>query len=80
MKTMKYLNQRNITFVLFSVLAFLMAFFSIEELYTSASNREYCSHIVLIPFVSLYFFTRKKRLCLLPRQTCMPIGDGFIIR
>ncbi len=59
---MKYLNQKNSVFALFFVVAFLMAFFSIEELYTSSSNREYYSHIVLIPFVSLYFFYQKKEV------------------
>ena len=51
-----YLNRRNILFALFCALAFVMAYFSIKALYYAPrSQREYYSHIVLIPIVSFYF-------------------------
>jgi exosortase len=54
MNIKQYLNRRNVLFVLFCALAFIMAYLSIKTLYYSSSNREYYSHIVLIPLVSMY--------------------------
>ncbi|PKN96745.1 MAG: hypothetical protein CVU43_19090, partial [Chloroflexi bacterium HGW-Chloroflexi-5] len=61
MQIKEYLNRRNILFFLFFVVAFLMAYAPIKAIYTSSANREYYSHIVLIPLVSIYlvFLNRK---------------------
>ena len=56
------MNRRNLIFFLFFVLAFLMAFAPIKALYDSASQREYYSHIVLIPLVSIYLVFQKRKL------------------
>ena len=56
------MNQRNLFFLLFFVLAFLMAYAPIKALYDSASQREYYSHIVLIPLVSIYLVFQKRKL------------------
>ena len=60
MKIKEYLNRRNVLFLLFCVLAFLMAYPSIKALYSS-SHREYYSHIVLIPLVSIYLIYQNRR-------------------
>jgi exosortase len=57
----EYVNQRNAFFLLFFVLAFLMAYAPIKALYTSSTNSEYYSHIVLIPLVSIYLFYQERR-------------------
>jgi exosortase len=61
MQIKEYLNRRNILFFLFIAVAFLMAYAPIKAIYTSSANREYYSHIVLIPIVSIYliFLSRK---------------------
>jgi len=56
------MNRRNLIFLLFFVLAFLMAYAPIKALYDSASQREYYSHIVLIPLVSIYLVFQKRKL------------------
>jgi exosortase len=61
MKIKQYLNRRNALFVLFCALAFVMAYLSIKTLYYASSNREYYSHIVLIPLVSLYLLYQERR-------------------
>ena len=61
MKIKEYLNRRNVLFLLFCVLAFLMAYPSIKALYYSSSHREYYSHIVLIPLVSIYLIYQNRR-------------------
>lgn len=54
--------RRNLFFFLFVIPAFLMAYAPIKALYDSASHREYYSHIVLIPLVSIYLFYQKRKL------------------
>jgi exosortase len=56
------MNQRHLFFILFFVLAFLMAYAPIKALYDSASQREYYSHIILIPLVSIYLVFQKRKL------------------
>jgi exosortase len=56
------MNRRHLIFLLFVVLAFLMAYAPIKALYDSASQREYYSHIVLIPLVSIYLIFQKRKL------------------
>jgi exosortase/archaeosortase family protein len=56
------MSRRNLFFILFFVLAFLMAYAPIKALYDSASQREYYSHIVLIPLVSIYLIFQKRKL------------------
>jgi len=56
------MNQRHLFFILFFVLAILMAYAPIKALYDSASQSEYYSHIVLIPLVSIYLVFQKRKL------------------
>jgi len=60
--SVNYMNKRNLFFFLFFVLAFLMAYAPIKALYDSTSQREYYSHIVLIPLVSIYLVFQKRKL------------------
>jgi len=52
-KIKEHLNTRNIVFLLFAVLALIMAYTPIKALYSS-NKSEYYSHIALIPLVSIY--------------------------
>lgn len=56
------MSRRNLIFVLLFVLAFLMAYAPIKALYDSSSHREYYSHIILIPLVSIYLVFQKRKL------------------
>jgi exosortase len=56
------MNRRNLIFFLLFSLAFLMAYGPIKALYDSSSHREYYSHIVLIPLVSIYLIFQKRQL------------------
>jgi exosortase len=59
----KFLNPRCVFFACLVGLAFVMAYGPVKWLYDSTSNREYYSHIVLIPLVSLYLiFQSRKRI------------------
>lgn len=61
MKIQDHLNQRNVLFSVFSVLAFIMAYAPLKALYFSPATREYYSHIVLIPLVSMYLLYQERR-------------------
>jgi exosortase len=66
-------------FVCCVALAFLVVFFPLRELYSSASNREYYSHIMLIPFVSLYFlYPERHRLFTVPGKNGLPVTGRAI--
>jgi exosortase len=56
------MKQKHLIFFLFLVLAMLMAYGPIKALYDSTSQREYYSHIVLIPLVSIYLVLQKRKL------------------
>lgn len=56
------MKRKHLIFFLFVVLAMLMAYGPIKALYDSASQREYYSHIVLIPLVSIYLVFQKRKL------------------
>ena len=55
------MNRRHVIFGLFFLMAFLMAYGPIKALYTSSSQIEYYSHIVLIPLVSIYLVFQKRK-------------------
>lgn len=54
--------RRHLIFFLFFMLAFLMAYAPIKALYDSSIKREYYSHIMLIPLVSIYFVFQKRKI------------------
>ncbi|MGO9138328.1 MAG: exosortase/archaeosortase family protein [Syntrophales bacterium] len=60
MNIKQYANIKNTTFFVFFLLAFLMTYPLIKALYYSSSQREYYSHIVLIPLVSLYLLYQER--------------------
>lgn len=53
-------STRNIVFFLFAAAALIMAYAPLKILYSS-NKREYYSHIVLIPFVSIYLVYIKRK-------------------
>ncbi len=58
-KIKEFLNTRNVFFLFFTVLSFIITYIPIRALYSSG-QREYYSHIVLIPFVSIYLIFIKR--------------------
>jgi exosortase len=59
----RYINRKNIFFLIFSVAALWMVYRPISNLVLSSPNREYYSHIVLIPLISAYLlYTERKRI------------------
>ena len=84
MKPTVRVNQRNVFFLLFCGLAFVMAFEPIKALYFSLSHREYYSHIVLIPLVSLYLIYQKRKLIFSEISHSFSVGvplllTGFVL-
>lgn len=61
MKNRDYFNRRNTLFIFLGVLAFIIAYFAIRDLYASSSQKEYYSHIVLIPLVSIYLLYQERK-------------------
>jgi exosortase len=79
MKIKEYLNQRNLFFFLFLVMAFLMAYAPIKALFNSSIQSDYYSHIVLIPPVSLYLIYQKRRLIFSEQKYCLSAGIPLLL-
>ena len=58
----QYIKQVNAVFLVLVGFAFFMAYGPIKWLLESTANREYYSHIVLIPLVSLYLVFQDRKL------------------
>jgi exosortase len=84
MNIKKYINWRSVFFFLFFVLAILMSYMPIKALYDSSSQREYYSHIILIPLVSIYLVFQKRKLVFLERKNTdgssaqSPLNDRIV--
>jgi hypothetical protein len=72
-------NQRNAFFLLFFVLAFLMAYAPIKALYNSSINSEYYSHIVLIPLVSIYFLYQERKFIFSEQKYSLGAGTPLLL-
>ena len=59
-KINEFLNTRNVLFLFFTVLSFIITYMPIRALYSSG-QREYYSHIALIPLVSIYLIYIKRK-------------------
>lgn len=55
------MNRRHLIFFFFFFFAFIMAYAPMKALYDSTSQREYYSHIILIPLVSIYLIFQKRK-------------------
>jgi exosortase len=73
------MNRRNLIFFLFFALAFLMAYGPIKALYDTSSNREYYSHIILIPLVSTYLIFQKRKLVFRKPQNDRIVGITLLL-
>jgi len=62
------MKRRHLIFFIFFILAFLMAYGPVKALYDSSRHREYYSHIVLIPLVSIYLVFQKRKLVFSERE------------
>ncbi|MFH1083016.1 MAG: exosortase/archaeosortase family protein [Pseudomonadota bacterium] len=58
---MSYFNKRNILYGGFIIAALFMIYTPLKDLLDTAANREYYSHILLIPFVSVYLIYLKRK-------------------
>jgi len=54
-RIIEHMNRRNIIFLLLSIAAVWMVYTPLKDLLTTATHREYYSHILLIPWVSGFF-------------------------
>ena len=59
-KIKEFLNTRNVLFLFFTILSFIITYMPIRALYSSG-QREYYSHIALIPLVSIYLIYIKRK-------------------
>lgn len=59
-KFKNYINTRNILFLLFTAVAFIVTYLPIRALYSSDKS-EYYSHIALIPLVTIYLIFIKRK-------------------
>jgi exosortase len=59
-KIKEFLNTRNILFLFFTVVSLIITYIPIRALYSSG-QREYYSHIALIPLVSIYLIYIKRK-------------------
>jgi exosortase len=63
------MNRRHVVFGLFFLMGFLMAYGPIKALYDSSSQIEYFSHIALIPLVSIYLVSQRRKRIFFQQET-----------
>jgi exosortase len=73
------LTRRNTLFLLLIALAFLMAYPAIKGLYDSSSQREYYSHILLIPPVCAFLLWQKRKVVFADRHYSPGVGIPLIL-
>ncbi|MBU1712265.1 MAG: exosortase [Proteobacteria bacterium] len=76
---MSYFNKRNLLFGGFIIAASLMIYAPLKELLDTASNREYYSHILLIPFVSVYLIYLKRKEIYLDKVYSFGVGAAVVL-
>ncbi len=76
---MTYFNKRNLLFGGFIIAALFMIYTPIKELLGTTSNREYYSHILLIPFVSVYLIYLKRKEIYSDKAYSFGIGASVMI-
>jgi exosortase len=74
-----YFNRRDVLFLLLFVGAYLMAYVPIKALYDSSSQREYYSHIVLIPLVSIYLIFQKRKVIFSEQEYSLRAGIPLLL-
>ena len=74
-----YFNRRNVSFLILFVVAYLMAYAPIKALYDSSSQREYYSHIVLIPLVSIYLIFQKRKVIFSEQEYSLRAGIPLLL-
>lgn len=73
------LDRGNAIFFLLFVVAFLMAYAPIKAIYDSSSQREYYSHIVLIPLVSIYLIFQKRDVIFSEQKYSLRMGMPLLL-
>lgn len=74
MKINEYLNRRNIFFLFFFAVAFFIVFEPLKALYYFSGHKQYYSHIVLIPLVSIYLIYQKRKIIFSDQQYSFKAG------
>ena len=57
----RYLNPRNLLFIIFSIIVFIIFYASLRDLWVLSSDDELYSHIFGIPLISAYFLYIKRK-------------------
>lgn len=77
--TESYVNKRNLLFCGFILIAVLMCYMPLKNLLSTSSNREYYSHILLIPFVSVYLLYIKRKEIYSDKSYSFGAGGALIL-
>ncbi|MFH2045278.1 MAG: exosortase/archaeosortase family protein [Pseudomonadota bacterium] len=77
--TESYFSKRNLLFSAFILIAVLMCYLPLRELLSTTSNREYYSHILLIPFVSGYLIFIKRKEIYSDKSYSFGAGGVFLL-
>ncbi|MFV1950678.1 MAG: exosortase/archaeosortase family protein [Nitrospinota bacterium] len=73
------MTPRNIFFLFFNIVAFIVFYVSLRDLLTLSFHKEVYSHIVLIPLVSGYFMYSERKIIFSDRRYSFAPGMIFII-
>jgi len=76
---MSYFNKRNLLFGVFIIAVLFMIYTPLRELLDTSSNRDYYSHILLIPFVSAYLIYLKRKEIFSDKVYSFGVGAPVIL-
>jgi len=71
------MNQRNLIFVVFSIIVFMIFYVPLRDLWVLSSDDELYSHIFLIPLISAYFIYLKRREIF--QNVSYSFSAGFVV-
>jgi exosortase len=78
-KIREYIKRKDVFFFLLFVQAFLVVYLPIKALYDSSSQREYYSHIILIPLVSIYLIFQKRKAIFSEQKYSLRVGIPLLL-
>ncbi len=74
-----YINSRNLLFLFFSILTFIVFFEPLRILFAQSFHDEIYDYIIVIPLVSVYFFYLKRKEIFSNKEYSFQAGFGIII-
>ncbi len=79
MKIKKIINERNLSFIFIFIIPFFITYQPVKILYQTSNQGEYYSHIMLIPFISIFLIFQKRNYIFLNTKYSFAAGLPLLL-